>query len=184
MERIQASARHMTQLLDDVLFLGKTAAAKQEFKPSAIDLVQFCGELLEEVQLAWNADRKIHFICPDSCISARMDTGLLRHIFTNLLSNAIKYSAPDTVIRFELTHDQELAVFQIQDQGLGISEEDQQHLFESFHRGGNVGKIPGTGLGLAIVQQSTQLHRGTVAVKSQVGVGTTFTVKLPIYSEG
>ena len=67
-----------------------------------------------------------------------------------------------------------------QDQGIGISEEDQKQLFQPFHRGENVGIIPGTGLGLTIVKQSIQDHGGDITVNSQVGVGSTFTVTLPI----
>ncbi|MGA7936939.1 MAG: ATP-binding protein [Kovacikia sp.] len=178
--RIQAAAKHMTQLLDDVLFMGKTAAGKQEFKPAPLDLVQFCQEMLEEMQLASNPQRAITFICPEVSIPAYMDEGLLRHILTNLLSNALKYSSAGTIVQFELTHDDVWATFQIQDQGIGISEEDQQHLFQSFHRGQNVGRISGTGLGLAIVQQSVHLHGGTINIQSKINVGTTFKVKLPL----
>jgi signal transduction histidine kinase len=180
LNRIQAAAKHMTQLLDDVLFIGKTAADKQEFKPSPLDLAQFCQGLLEEVQLVSTGDRTISFICPETSIPACMDERLLRRILTNLLSNAIKYSATETIVLFKLSHTDATAIFQIQDTGIGISEEDQRHLFESFHRGKNVGKIPGTGLGLAIVHQSVQLHGGTIAVQSQVNAGTTFTVELPL----
>jgi signal transduction histidine kinase len=59
---------------------------------------------------------------------------------------------------------------------------DQKQLFESFHRANNVGNIPGTGLGLAIVKQSVDLHGGKIAVESEVGLGTTFTVTLPFHN--
>jgi signal transduction histidine kinase len=74
----------------------------------------------------------------------------------------------------------EQAIFYIKDQGIGISPEDQQRLFESFHRGGNVGKISGTGLGLTIAKKAVDLHGGKIAVKSEVGVGTTFSVAIPL----
>uniref|UniRef100_A0ACD5GWE9 Sensor histidine kinase n=3 Tax=Desertifilum TaxID=1185872 RepID=A0ACD5GWE9_9CYAN len=74
----------------------------------------------------------------------------------------------------------EIAIFQIRDRGLGISEEDQSQLFKSFHRGSNVGAIAGTGLGLAIVKKCVDLHKGKISVESQIGIGTTFTVMLPI----
>jgi signal transduction histidine kinase len=72
------------------------------------------------------------------------------------------------------------AKFRITDQGLGIPEEDQQRLFETFYRARNVGTIAGTGLGLAIVKKCVDLHGGHIAVESQVGIGTTFTVTLPL----
>jgi signal transduction histidine kinase len=76
----------------------------------------------------------------------------------------------------------ELAVFQIRDRGIGIPTEDQQLLFETFHRATNVGTIPGTGLGLAIVKNCVDIHQGQIAVESEIGVGTTFIVTLPMYN--
>jgi signal transduction histidine kinase len=111
-----------------------------------------------------------------------MDELLLRHILTNLLSNAIKYSPHNKLVHFTLALQQERVIFQIQDEGIGIPEADLEQLFESFHRGSNVGKIPGTGLGLAIVYQSVQIHQGALTVQSQVDRGTTFTVNLPLNS--
>jgi signal transduction histidine kinase len=69
---------------------------------------------------------------------------------------------------------------QVKDQGIGIPLEDQAHLFETFHRASNIRNIPGTGLGLAIVKRSVDSHGGTINVSSQVGVGTTVTVTLPL----
>ncbi len=71
-------------------------------------------------------------------------------------------------------------VFEIADEGIGIPSNDLPHLFESFHRAANVGKIPGTGLGLAIVKRAVDLHGGQISVRSEVGAGTTFSVRLPV----
>ena len=73
--------------------------------------------------------------------------------------------------------------FQVQDEGIGIPVEDQPHLFESFHRAKNVGKIAGTGLGLAIVKQFIDAMGGEISVESSVGVGTTFRFSLPLEIE-
>ncbi|MEM0981385.1 MAG: ATP-binding protein, partial [Cyanobacteria bacterium P01_H01_bin.58] len=75
--------------------------------------------------------------------------------------------------------DHDSVCFQIKDQGVGIAIADQQHLFESFHRGQNAKAIPGTGLGLAVVKKCLDLQNGTIEVESDVGIGTTFTVKIP-----
>lgn len=71
-------------------------------------------------------------------------------------------------------------IFQIKDEGIGIPAADQQLLFEPFHRGRNVGDIPGTGLGLAVVKKLLDVHGGQITVASVVGVGTTFTITLPL----
>ena len=105
---------------------------------------------------------------------------MLGHILGNLLSNAIKYSPTGSTVRFTLTFDDTLAVFRIQDQGIGIPPADLPHLFESFHRATNVGNIQGTGLGLAIVKNCVEIHHGEITVKSEIGLGTIFTVTLPL----
>jgi signal transduction histidine kinase len=97
-----------------------------------------------------------------------------------LLSNAIKYSPTGSAVQFHLTCFDDTAIFQIQDQGIGIPAQDLAHLFEPFHRANNVGSIQGTGLGLAIVKQGVDLHGGEITVASVVGEGTTFTVTLPL----
>jgi len=109
-----------------------------------------------------------------------LDEKLLRQILINLLSNAIKYSPVSSTIKLEVAFEGENLIFQIQDSGIGIPPETLQHLFESFHRGDNVGNIPGTGLGLAIVKKSIDLHDGQITVDSKVGTGTTFTVTIPV----
>ena len=111
-----------------------------------------------------------------------MDEKLLRQILENLLTNALKYSPSGSPIEFTLSYSTAQAVFQIRDQGIGIPEEDRQRLFEAFHRATNVGTIAGTGLGLAIVKKCVDLHKGQIVLESEVGVGTTFTITLPIYN--
>jgi signal transduction histidine kinase len=117
---------------------------------------------------------------PNRKILACMDKKLLRQLLYNLLFNAIKYSPSGGMIQFELTCQGDEAVFQIQDQGIGIPKDDLPRLFEFFHRAKNVGAIAGSGLGLAIVKQCVDLHGGQIRVNSEVGIGTTFTVTLPL----
>jgi signal transduction histidine kinase len=148
--------------------------------PTPLDLVKFCRDLVEELQLADTAKHVLIFNGQVECAQVSMDEHLLRHILSNLLSNAIKYSPSGSIIQFELACREGQAVFQISDQGIGIPPEDRAHLFETFHRAANVRNIAGTGLGLAIVKRSVDLHGGTIDVASQVGVGTTVTVTLPL----
>ncbi|HAA30602.1 MAG TPA: hypothetical protein DCE56_26585 [Cyanobacteria bacterium UBA8553] len=112
-----------------------------------------------------------------------MDEKLLRYIINNLLSNAIKYSPQGSTVKCDLVCEQSNAILRIQDEGIGIPLEDQRHLFESFYRGRNVGSISGTGLGLSIVKNCVTLHGGQIAVESEVGVGSIFTVTLPLNNE-
>ncbi|WP_052055578.1 PAS domain S-box protein [Myxosarcina sp. GI1] len=196
LHRIQTSVKHMTGLLNDVLLLGKADAGKLALSPTEFDLYRFCREYVEEMQLITKTHQIIfnrhgcfeeshdRSTNPDDITGNRgytvcMDEKLLRHILNNLLSNAIKYSPNSDKVYFDVTCEPKQVVFQVRDLGIGIPVEDQKHLFDSFHRASNVNSIPGTGLGLPIVKRAVDLHGGTIAMKSKMGDGTTFTVTLP-----
>ena len=181
LQRIQSAVERMSQLLDDVLLIGKAEAGKLEFQPAPMNLDKFCTDLVEELQQGKSSSQHtITFVKRGHYTTSLMDEKLLRHILSNLISNAIKYSLPSSNIYFEVNCQEEEAIFIIKDSGIGIPKEDQQRLFESFHRAKNVGTIPGTGLGLAIVKKSLDLHNGKITVDSNVGGGTTFIVRLPL----
>ena len=194
-QRIQTSVHRLTQLVNDVLLINKAEAGKLEFNPVPLNLVALCRELVEDLQLTAKTQHSISFDCQGSCSSAYLDDRLVRQLLTNLLSNAIKYSPEGGNIQFDLVFEHDSAVietsagalvrtsavtFRIRDQGIGIPPEDQAQLFDAFYRSSNVGTISGTGLGLAIVKKCVDLHGGQIAVESEVGLGTTFTVILPL----
>jgi PAS domain S-box-containing protein len=181
--RIKSSIHHIIGMLNDVLTIGKAEAGKLDCQPQPIHLKQFCNDVIEELQLAQKPPiTPIEFIKIGAHYNYLADEKLLRHIFTNLLSNALKYSPEHQPVVFTLDTTGDEVIFRVQDQGIGISEEDQQQLFETFHRGRNVGNISGTGLGLVIAKRATIAHRGSISCTSQLGQGTTFTVTLPLPS--
>ena len=102
----------------------------------------------------------------------------------NLLDNATKYStsASQILVVFErqAADSAEWAVVRIRDNGMGIPASDLPRIFDRYQRGTNVAHIPGEGLGLSSVRQLIELHEGSVDVESQEGVGTTFTIRLPL----
>lgn len=179
LQRIQVAVKHMTELLNDVLLIGKAEAGKLEFEPTPLNLVQFCRDLVEDNQVSTD-NHTIAFCSQGQCTNACMDQKLLRHILVNLLSNAIKYSPQGGTVHFDLVCNQEVVTFQVRDEGIGVPVADQAELFAPFHRASNVGTISGTGLGLAIVKKSVDLHNGKLTVESEVGVGTTFIVTIPL----
>ncbi|GAB1542363.1 hypothetical protein NUACC21_50370 [Scytonema sp. NUACC21] len=183
LHRIQNAVHHMTEMLNNVLLIGKTEAGKLSFVGENFDLVEYCQYLVEELQLNVNSSHIIHFSSSKESIRCCMDKKLLGHILSNLLSNAIKYSPSSGVVQFTLKFENDRAIFEIQDRGIGIPPEDQPHIFESFHRATNVGNIQGTGLGLAIVKKCVELYKGDITLSSNVGVGTTFSVSLPINNQ-
>src|SRR5262249_55476438 len=143
----------------------------------------FCQRVCDEIESATEKRCPISLQTEGLPELAFGDEGLLRHIFTNLLSNAVKYSASGQKVDFVIHRDDEDAGCSITDRGCGIPELDQKRLFQAFHRGSNVRQIPGTGLGLLIVQRCVNLHAGEIDLKSVEGEGTTFTVRIPLFSE-
>ncbi len=178
--RIQNAINQMLDLLDEILFLSKTEADKLEYKPTPLNLENFCSELRDIFQLHGGNQHRIIFTSQGKSTQGQMDENLLNSIFTNLLSNAIKYSPQNSNILFDLICKDGLATFQVKDQGIGIPLKDQTHLFQTFYRGTNVGGIQGTGLGLTIVKKCVELHGGHIQLESEQGVGTTVIVTLPL----
>ena len=181
-KRCRTALVTMTQLLEDVLTINRAEAGKLVFRPSLTHLSHFCEELVDEVLMGSGTNPVVQFRSLGDCQKSWVDQTLLRSILINLLTNAIKYSPSGSPIEFTLTCTERVATFNIRDRGIGIPENDQPHLFELFHRASNVSTIRGTGLGLAIVKQCVEQHRGQIHFSSQEGVGTTFTVILPIHS--
>jgi signal transduction histidine kinase len=107
------------------------------------------------------------------------DKKLLRQIFINLISNAVKYTDPQKNVYITLEHQPDLTIFMVEDEGIGIPEDDFSSLFEPFMRSKNIGKIKGTGLGLSILKRAIDLLGGRVDFSSAVGIGSTFTVYIP-----
>jgi signal transduction histidine kinase/CHASE1-domain containing sensor protein len=176
--RIQAAAKTMAQLLNDILMLNRAEAGKLECRPEPLALEPFCRHVIEEIQLSTSAQQPLRFINLADGLEARLDGKLLYSILSNLLSNAVKYSPADSPVQFTLNCTIDSVIFQVQDWGIGIPTEDQPQLYEAFYRGQNVGDVAGTGLGLAVVKTCVDLHGGQITVESQVGLGTTFTVML------
>jgi signal transduction histidine kinase len=165
--------------MDDMLQLARMQARRVDFNPELLDLDALCREIIDEFSSQPDVLHPISYSCDNPGQLSWLDMKLMRQAISNLVSNAMKYSPMDKPVILQLKYTPETLVFSISDQGIGISETDQQHLFEPFHRGGNVGAISGTGLGLVITKESVDLHGGTISVESQVGLGTTFTVQIP-----
>ncbi|GAA6621864.1 sensor histidine kinase [Scytonema sp. NUACC26] len=179
-QRLQTTVNELGQLMDEVLMIERAEAGKLEFDPKPLDLIQFCHDLLAQINLSESSQHTITFVSQGNCKAVCIDKKLLQPILTNLLSNALKYSPKGSTVDMILSRQDEQVIFQIKDRGIGIPKTDRQLLFEPFHRGENVGDIPGNGLGLAIVKKFVDVHGGEIIVESEVGVGTMFTIALPL----
>ncbi|MEG4506995.1 ATP-binding protein [Microcoleus sp. F6_B4] len=203
---VHSATQKMNQLIDDMLFMGRAEAGKLKCNPLPINLVEFCQDLLDQLQLGNEAKHKLTLI-PSDVTSAILDQQLLHGIISNLIVNAIKYSPNGGQVTLELEYRQPgegdkqpifclspqclfpnsqftnisspLLIMRIRDEGIGIPETEVGKIFEMFYRCKNTGKIKGNGLGLTIVKKAVELQGGAIACESKIGVGTTFTVALP-----
>ncbi|OPF16995.1 histidine kinase [Microcystis aeruginosa KW] len=178
--RIQSSVKLMNQFLTDILILTRAESGNLSCRLEPLDIEAFCLNLVEDFQFINKNNTPIKFVSQGLMIRPYLDEKLLYSILSNLLLNAIKYSPTGAGISLILWKDSDRIVFQVRDHGIGIAEEDRGKIYEPFYRGQNVENIIGTGLGLAVVKKCVELHRGEIALDSQVGKGTSFTVKLPI----
>ena len=181
LKAIRVSVHRMSDLMEDVLTLGKFEAARVTCSPMPLELVSFCRRCMDEIDSATGSVCPIHLTITNVQGDAAADEGLLGHILTNLLSNAVKYSTPGSPVNFSIKRHGQQAQFEISDSGCGIPLQDQPRLFTAFYRAGNVGQIPGSGLGLVIVKRCVMLHGGSIRCVSAPGRGTCFTVVLPLF---
>jgi signal transduction histidine kinase len=172
----------MSALIEDVLLFSRAEAGRMEFHPAPIHLKQFCTQMVDELLSATSRRCPIGLSVSDANEPARGDEHLLRHIFANLITNAVKYSAAGKPVDFSVSRSGGDAVFVVRDQGMGIPQEDQKRLFTPFYRGKNASPIGGTGLGLIIVKHCVERHGGRIQIESQESIGTTVTVRMPLFS--
>ncbi|HUR90532.1 MAG TPA: PAS domain S-box protein [Ramlibacter sp.] len=166
----------MNKMVDQVLLTSRIESGKFAFEPQARSIPDLLVQVASEMDPAHAQSARIAVRCDGIDQLRLVDSKLLSHVLVNLLGNALKYSAPDTAVECTATAEGDRLRFAVCDKGIGIPAADLPRLFESFHRGTNVGNIQGTGIGLHIVKECVQLHRGTIAVHSVVGHGASFHV--------
>ncbi len=181
--RIRSSVNHLNDILEEFLSVGKLEEGKIEAHSAEVDLSALLTETVADMRGLLKVGQTIEttLSCPDLLW---LDASLLRKILVNLLSNAIKYSGSGcgqsgSVVTVCGACDGEQLTLAIQDQGVGISADDKDHLFERFFRAKNVTNVPGTGLGLHIVARYVELMGGQVDLQSELNSGTTVTITLP-----
>ena len=176
-EKIRGAVRHMTDLLDDVLMLGRTDASR--FAPATVDLVELCRLGVERARGLVPANVQLTAILPGAPVTGTVDAFLLARVLHALVGNAIRFSPDGGTVAVGLEAGDAGIRITVTDQGIGIPAEDMHRLFEPFQRASNVGTIAGAGLGLAIAHRAVAVHGGRIDVRSTVGSGSTFTITLP-----
>lgn len=135
------------------------------------------------MQLVAKLNQQIIYQHAGTQSTVKLDQALLKNCIINLISNATEYSGENTFIEFNIEIVGPLLTVVIKDNGIGIPEDDQKHLFEAFFRAYNTGTIPGTGLGLNIVTRYTKQMNGQIRFLSKVNHGTSFTLSFPTNHE-
>ncbi len=178
LDRIKQSVIHLNDILEEFLSVGRIEEGRVQARPAQVDLATLLDETVMDVQGLLKSGQTIRqdVSCP---APLWLDASLLRKILVNLLSNGLKYSDDHAVVTVRAACAAGQLVLSVEDKGVGISREDQEHLFERFFRARNVTNVPGTGLGLYIVARYLDLMRGTITLQSELAVGTTVTITLP-----
>jgi len=178
--KIKNSVKNLNDILEDFLSLGKLEEGKVESHFEALNLQECILDTVDEMTTLLKKGQHIEQSYEGLSI-IQSDKKLLRNIIINLISNAIKFSDENDSIMVTTKVANDKAVIGVRDEGMGIGEDDQVHLFSSFFRGANAVNIEGTGLGLHIVQRYAELLGGTVTLKSRLHEGTIVTLEIPLY---
>lgn len=179
LERIEVAARQMTSLMDDLLADASPDAEAEPIEFERTDLAAWLREIVQH-QEATVATHQVVAEAPDRPVVAPVNRPKLERAIHNLVTNAVKYSDEGSTVRVVLTEVADELRIAVADEGVGIPADDLPHIFERFHRGGNVtGRIGGLGLGLTSALRAVRAHGGQIGVASVEGQGTTFTIALP-----
>jgi len=177
------SALRLTSVMDDLLLLSRMGNSDTPLVRLPVDLAAVLREVTEdELVRATSQEVTLRTAGYDDALVVSGDPELLVRLCANMVNNAVKYSRSGGTVDLSLVQVDDHVVFTCTDDGLGISEDDQAHLFNEFFRSTNPEALgrPGTGLGLAIVARIVTRHDGRIEVESELGSGTTFRVTLPV----
>ncbi len=177
-QRIVSSVNLLTDLLNDFLSVGKIEEGKIQLRNSTFEPGKLIGSVISEMQGLRKSSQQVYY-AHHGTPTVSLDPGLLKHIVMNLVSNAIKFSPDGAIISVRSESNHQHLQLSVKDKGIGISEEDRQHLFERFFRGSNASHIQGTGLGLHIVSRYTEIMGGSITCRSSMEEGSEFLVTIP-----
>lgn len=176
--KIRSSINNLTDILDDFLSVSKLEEGKVLNNPEPFNLREFVEETVGEMK-PFAPDEQEILSVHNGPEQVRLDKKLLKNVLFNLISNAVKFSPERKPIRVDSEVSEGRIRIRVSDQGIGVSEADQKHLFERFFRGQNATYIQGTGLGLNIVSKYAELMGGMIEVESKENKGTVFTITFP-----
>jgi heavy metal sensor kinase len=183
MAQIRGEAERTRRLIESLLLLARADAGEDGFQMEPSDVTSCVRQAIRQAEsVAHERKAVIELVAPEQPIVVSGDADALRRLVFNLIDNGVKYGAAGGKVRVALAQEDGLAVCSVTDSGIGIAAEHIEHIFDRFWRADKVRSRGegGAGIGLSIAHWIIDRHQGTIEVKSSIGVGTTFTVKLPI----
>ncbi len=170
----------LSGLVEKVLSISADEQKTLTLNKETFDVYQLIQEAAQQYIMKGNGHVEIDFD-PNATAYINADRLHFQNIINNLLDNSVKYSREKTRITVKCLRQADYVVFSVKDNGIGISKEQQKHIFEKFYRvpTGDLHSVKGFGLGLSYVKHIVELHKGTIGVKSQPGQGTEFTIAIP-----
>lgn len=180
LEEISQSVARLSRLVESVLAFNQSGAEDLVLIPVSVNICATCTELAAGIKALFGDSHNLKVQVAAACGNIRLDEQLFRQIVENLLVNAFRYTPEGGQITLEAGISERHLIIAVSDNGIGIPEEDQPHIFKPFYQAGNTGNRRGLGLGLSIVQQSATRMGGTVFLQSTPESGTVVTLQLPL----
>ena len=178
--RIRDGVQQINSLINSILAYNHSDAEFAETAPERVDVGALCHQIATDAAAVWSRGHSFQLTIAKECGDMLLDEVLFRRIVQNLLSNAFNYTEPDGSVQLTLSTRADKLLLEVADSGIGIDGDDQQHIFDEYFRGHNIGTRRGLGLGLSIVHDAVQRLKGTIRAESASGKGTVMRVKLPV----
>ncbi len=177
--RVKSTVAHLTAILNDFLSMNKLEEGRIQTFFEDFDPIELFHEVIEEMKTILKPNQQLINLHSTNGMLVRSDRKIIKNTLINLISNAIKYSKENGKINCNISVNEKVLDFSVSDEGIGIPDEDQKHLFDRFFRASNVTNIEGTGLGLNIVKKYLEMLDGEISFVSKLYIGTTFNVSIP-----
>jgi signal transduction histidine kinase len=178
-DRDERQIKSLIRLIEDMLDVSRIRTGKLSIRPSRFDLVQLVNNLLQNFTPQVEAAESSVTLTAEQPVVGHWDEFRIEQVISNLLTNALRYGAK-SLIDVRVYNQDGQAWVEVQDRGIGISEENQQRIFQQFERVSAKAVVAGLGLGLFISEQIVAAHGGSITVESRIGEGALFRVCLPL----
>lgn len=177
---IKSKVHYLDNILNDFLSIERLESGKVNYKFQNFSLSKLINEVIYNANVTLKSGQEIEYPQNLENVTLYQDEKILELVLSNLLSNAIKYSPEDTLIKFDIALEEEKLIFTITDEGMGIPEKDQKHIFERYFRAENALLNQGTGIGLNIAKVHLENLGGSIKFTSRENIGTEFIVEIPV----